>query len=56
MPKYGKPKPKPVITRKVANMIQENANNSRKGGTPNDMIIAKASEDFKNNCTIIDEN
>jgi hypothetical protein len=56
MPRFEKPKNKPVITRKEAKMIRANANNARKSGTPNDMIIAKSTEDLLDRCTIIDDN
>lgn len=57
MPKYEKsPKDKTVIDRKTARVIQENATNARKRGTPNDMIIARAAEELLGRVVIIDEN
>lgn len=56
MPKYEKPKDETVVNRKTARMIQENATNARKGGTPRGMIIARAVEEFLGGVVIIDEN
>ena len=53
---FHKPKPKTVITRETARRIQENANNDRKRGTPNDMITARAAEDLLKRVVVIDEN
>lgn len=56
MPKYEKPKNKTVVDRKTARTIQENATNARKGGTPRDMIIARAAAELLGSVVIIDEN
>jgi hypothetical protein len=54
--KFVKPATKTVVTRTEANVIKENAQNARKRGTPNDMIIARAAEEFHDRLEIIDEN
>jgi hypothetical protein len=54
----GKPKKDQpaVITRTQARNYQELADNDRRRGTPDDMIIAKSTEDFINRCIIVDDN
>jgi hypothetical protein len=54
--RFDKPKDKTIITRKQANVIKKNAENARKSGTPNDMIIARSADELLDRCTIIDEN
>jgi hypothetical protein len=56
MARFEKPTSKTVVTRKEANAIKKNAENARKSGTPNDMTIAKATEDLLDSLEIIDEN
>lgn len=45
-----------MIDRKAARKIQDNANRTRRRGTPNDMIIARSAEEFLDSVVIIDEN
>ncbi|HEX5522784.1 MAG TPA: hypothetical protein VFX53_05020 [Pedococcus sp.] len=56
MPRFEKRKDETVVTRKVANMIKDNADRARKNGTANDRIIAKAADELLDRLTIIDEN
>jgi hypothetical protein len=44
MARFEKPPSKTVVRRTEANAIKKNAENARKSGTPNDMTIARATE------------
>lgn len=56
MSRFETPKNKQVIDRATARQLRDYANNTRKNGTPDDMVIASKVEETLDKVVIIDPN